>query len=62
MVRCPVHDVLHEPDEPCPRLGHGKEQGFTLANHGDGDCEMHRLPKQHEQKRKGLTAQVEESH
>jgi hypothetical protein len=46
MRRCPVHDEVHEEDEPCPRLG---EKGFTLAP--NGDCEAHRVPKLHEKKR-----------
>lgn len=45
MVRCPVHDELHEQDEPCPRLGQGNS---SLVS---GDCEMHRVPKKHEEKR-----------
>ena len=53
MHRCPVHDVVHEENEPCPRLGDGSDLGFTTANHEayDGDCEMHRVPKLHEKKR-----------
>jgi hypothetical protein len=49
MIRCPVHDEVHEEGEPCPRLGHGAELGYSAAP--NGDCEMHRLPKVHEKKR-----------
>ena len=46
MRRCPVHDEVHEEGEPCPRLGQDTHPG---AN--DGDCEIHRKPKEHLQKR-----------